>query len=872
MPFMIYKKSVINMRFKKLICLIIAVIITLSATSVNMVAFAADASYPEGVTEKQAENALAGTENLLSYILKNYMKTNVKSLIEPMIYNDAVVSELLVSIYASMEETAPDLKSIGIDVTAQGVAKGLSDYPEVQNALSEAGTFQNLDLTNVKWGVTDKESFSKAISATLSPFNSLLYMLLCSGRFNVMNFTKIDGGDGYQNAIVPMLTALGCEVTLTQEEFKAQAREDKSTMIYNILMSALTLVDKLNEKPVDTLVTVLPSFAYFCESGQMDACFNTLLAPVKENAYVRLAVLLKLIDFESMKFDVEAMLNEGITSMSAESGLKLAPIDFEALSKCGNSDGVTFTPDKPLAYTVIMSWLIDSLKLNKDSLPKLLEGLNVNGSSGNLLSADAVNNLLSAETGSVVKTIILLFNDSKIGEPSAYKYPSVTFSQVTYTPNLTEKDYEKVLDGIDDLINEFVQEYTDYRKIESLLRNSVYTNANVSAFTTGIYSALEKEGLIEMLSVMGIDASPKGVAKLLTERDYEEAKNALNKASSWSDVNLNNVSWGFYSGRRSGFEDAFVATLRPLYPLLEVVLRGENITFMNSIKINGGDGYNTAVIPILEALGCESKNIKTYEQYKKDAHKDAVLKNITTPVFDLLDDLFEKPVITALDILPNALYFIDSGNLEVCITNLLLPVTALLEKIEPIYKVELDTTAISSAMNTKDILKSFEGTLGLKLKDFNINVLYSYGETETRESKQVQNGKNLTYTYIKPDKEALLITVLRYLVDTLKMPENKNALSGMMSGGGADSFALYASQIFEQFEAMTTDEIIEWLHNLLFKERVIVPLEEGETYNPTIIYEEPPKDYTVFYVIGGVALFGAVVAVVFYLNRKKLYY
>ena len=159
-----------------------------------------------------------------------------------------------------------------------------------------------------------------------------------------------------------------------------------------------------------------------------------------------------------------------------------------------------------------------------------------------------------------------------------------------------------------------------------------------------------------------------------------------------------------------------------------------------------------------------------------------------------------------------------------------------------------------------------------KLKSFDLKALYSYGETETKQSKQVLNGKNTSYTYIKADKEALLLTVLRYLVDTLKMPENKDALSGMMSGGGTDSFALYASQIFEQFEAMTTDQIIEWLHNLLFKERAIAPLQEGESYNPTIIYEEAPKDYTVLFIIGGVALFGAVVGLVFYLNRKKLYY
>ena len=860
------------MKMKKVICFLLAVIMTFFATSSSVVAFAAAPAYPEGVTETETNNALIGTEELLSYILKNYLKTDLKTVLEPMIYNDATVSELLVSIYAPMEETASDLKAIGIDVTINGVAKGLKKYPDVQNVLLSAGSFQNLDLSNVKWGVTDKSSFARAISATLSPFNNLLFMLLCSGKYNVANFTKIEGGNGYENAIVPILNALGCKVELSQEEFKNQAKEDKSTMIYNILMAALTVVDKLEEKPIDTLVTVLPSFAYFCESGQMDACFNNLLAPVKENAYIKLAILLKIIDLESMKLDVEVMLNDALTGMTAESGLALPPIDFEALSKCGGSDGVTFTPNKPLAYVTIASWIVDALKLNKAALPELLKGLNAGDTKNDLLSPDILNKLLETDTKNVVKTVILLFNDSKLADAKPYNFPTVTFSQIAYTQNLGEKDFTKVLNGIDDLIDEFVQEYTDYRKLETLLKNTIYTNKTVGELTIGIYSALEKEGVLEMLSVMGVDATPKGVASLLTESEFMQVRNALLRATNWSKVNFNYVSFGFYDGRRTGFENALVAMLRPLIPLLEVVLKGETITFMNSIKINGGDGYNTAIIPILEALGCDSKNIKSYEQYKNDTRKDAVLRNITTPVLDLLDDLFEKPVKTALDILPNALYFIDSGNLEICITNLLLPVTALLEKIEPIYKVELDTGTISSSMNTNDIFKSFENELGLKLKDFNLKALYSYGETETKTSKQVLNGKNTTYTYIKADKEALLLTVLRYLVDTLKLPENKGALDGLMSGGGADSFALYASQIFEQFEKMTTDEIVEWLHNLLFKERAIAPLQEGESYNPTIIYEEAPKDYTVLFIIGGVALFGAVVGLVFYLNRKKLYY
>jgi hypothetical protein len=338
-------------------------------------------------------------------------------------------------------------------------------------------------------------------------------------------------------------------------------------------------------------------------------------------------------------------------------------------------------------------------------------------------------------------------------------------------------------------------------------------------------------------------------------------------------VNLEGVSWGFKTGRRKGFENALVASLRPLYPVLEIILQGKPVSLLDdTIVINGGDGYNTAIIPVLEALGCESKNIKTYEEYVKDDTKDAILKNITTPVFDLLDDIFDKPVDTVLEKLPNILYFIDNGNLDVCINNLMLPLVAVIEKIEPLYKIEMEVPSVTGALNVNELLSSVGGSMGIKLKEADLKVLYSFGETQTKTSKQLINGENPTYTYIKPDKTALLITVLRYFVDVLKMPENSAVLTESMSGGGADSFALYASQIFAQFETMTTDEIIEWLYNLLFKERVIVPLPEGETYSPTIIYEETPKDYKAYYIIGGVAAFEVIAGIVFYLCRKKLYY
>lgn len=856
------------MKLKKTLCLILAVLLALFGSSFSTVALAANGDYPEGVTKELADNAVVGTEKLVAYLVTDLMGVSLKQLIDPMIYSDATASAILVSIYGALEANASELEAIGVNVSLNSVANALSGYPEVQNALLEAGSFSEADLSTAKWGITNKTTFARAVSTMLSPFNSILYMLLCSGRLTIMDFIKVDGSNGYENAIAPMLSALGCEVGLSQAEFKEQAQKDKNSMVYNILVSALGIVDELEKAPIDTLVTLLPKFAFLSESGKMNEYMQSLLSPILDNPLIKIAGLLGLIDLSTLEMDAEAMLNNALTEMSAESGLKLPPIDFAPLSTC-TTDGVNV--DKGKAYVIIMSYLVEALKLNKDNLPKLIEEMNV-GANAIEIPDDMLNNLLSKETDDIVKMIVLLFNESKISPATAYQFPQISFLEVAYTENLTKKNYERVLDGIDDLIDEFVAEYSDYNKLEPMLKNTIYTNFNVTSFMKSIYGALEKEGFLSMLSILGVDASPKGVARLLTEGKFSNAKATLSKYSSWDKVNENSVTWGFYNGSRNGFEDAFVASLRPLFPLLRVVLAGESITVMNSIKLNGADGYNTAVIPILEALGCKNSSIDDYDKYKRNAKGDDVLKAITTPVFDLLDDLFKKPVKTALEILPNAIYFIDSGNLEVCLNNLMRPIAALTEKMSPVIEMSFDTSSLTASLSTDEILKAAEAELGIKLKALDLKTLYSFGEMKTKTSKSTIDGKKQTYSYIESDETAVLITILRYLVDTLKLPENKGMLEGMMSGGGADSFSLYASQIFTQFEGMTTDQIIEWLYNLLFKERAIVPLDEGETYNPTIIYEEEPINYTPFYIAGGVVLFGAIVGLVYYLNRKKLYY
>ena len=851
--------------FKRFISLILCLLVAFSSLS-SVAAAGYTTDYPQGVTAEEALVAVKGTDKLLNNLLPALTGGTLEDMVKPMIFSDESLSNFIVSLYLGLSETAGELEMIGLDASVSAVASGLGDYPDVQNALMNASSWEEVDLEGVKWGVSDKNSFATAFAKALSPFNEIFNMFLCSGTFTISGFIKVEGANGYENAIVPMLKALKCTDLISQEEFTNQAEADRTNIIKNILLPILTMLENVFNAPMDTLTDVLPGFAYFVKSGEMNACMDTLLSPIFTNPLVEIAVFLKILDLETMKFDMEEMLTTGIADMAGEGGLQLAPIDLERLSKFGEHDGTKFQADKGRALVEILRWLIDTLKLNEKNLPQLMKEMGGNESG---ISTEMLGGFLDNDTDKIVATIILLFTPAKLNAPEMMLYPEIAQTVVQFTPNLTEENYKKVLNEIDDLLDDFVKEGGSYRSIEALLSTGIYTNANINAVLTGVYGAMEKEGLLDALVLLGIDASPKGVAKFI-EKDYPNAYNALVKADTWSQV-PKNISWGFYNGSRRGFQNAFLAVLRPLNPLLKVVLAGEDMIIADAITLKGADGYNTGVIPILEALGCKESSIKTYSQYVSDNRQDALLNNIADPVFDLLDEIFDNPVKTLTRILPNIVYFLNSGSLEKCISNLLIPVTALTSRLSGIVDMDLDATALTKELDINKLLGGMLEGSGMKIAEFDINSLAGIGTKTQKQSKSTFNGSTVTYSYIEADQTGVLLTLLRVLAKTLKLPGNENLLVGSMAGGN-DTFSTYSASIGEQFAQMTEDELIEWLYNLLFKERAQVEIVVDEEYNPTIIYKEPEKNYMPLYIVGGFALVSAVIGVILFCNRKHLYY
>ncbi|MBO5065178.1 MAG: hypothetical protein J6D06_03590 [Clostridia bacterium] len=823
-------------------------------------------AYPDGVTAEDAKNAITGTDKLLANMLPALTGGNLSQLASPMIYNSDNLSAILLGMYQSLGEKSADLEKIGIDTSVTGVANALKAYPNVSKALLKYDSWDKASLDGVDWGVKDKNGFANALSASFSPFNDVLFMILCSGTYKFAGFIEIQGGDGYSAAIVPMLNAFKCKGVLNQAQFTAAAEKDRSTMVKNIILPLLNLIEQAFVTPAATLSDALPSFAYFTQSGELEKCMDALTEPILSNKLVEVAVLLKLFDPEMFNFDIEGMMGGFIKDMTGEGGLRLAPLDMKMLSQCGIAENGKFVSDCPRAYVVIMRWLVDSFKLNSADLPKLLGNEGVNTLP---ISEDFLKELLSKETDALVGTLILLFKPAEPGQAEAMVYPSITTATVQYTPNLGEEDFEKVLDEIDPLLNDFVKEGGSFHSVEALLTSAIYSNANVTALVTGIYPLLEENGMLDLLKILGVDASPKGVAKLLTENKYKNAASVLSKAESWSKVSLDNVGWGFYDGSRRGFQNAICAVFRPLYPLMRVLLSENDIVIMDTITIKGADGYNTAIIPILEALGCDEKDIKTYDKYKKSSNTDDVFDNILEPVFDLVDEIAEKPVYTLTGILPNIVYFVNSGSLDKCINNLLLPVTAFSERLSGVYNMEFDTTSVTNKLDLNVLLKDMLKGTGMNIAEFDINGLSSIGTVEKRESKGTLNGSAVTYSYVKADRTGVLMTLLRVLARTLKMPGNENLLMGAM--GENESFAAYSTSLSEQFAAMNEDELIEWLYNLLFKERVQVEIKVEEDYKPTIIYKPAEKDYTPLYYVGAYLGIALIVGLIILVNRKRLY-
>ncbi|MDE6723813.1 MAG: hypothetical protein K2J55_06435, partial [Eubacterium sp.] len=321
-----------------------------------------------------------------------------------------------------------------------------------------------------------------------------------------------------------------------------------------------------------------------------------------------------------------------------------------------------------------------------------------------------------------------------------------------------------------------------------------------------------------VLKVVDLDVSTNGVASIL--KDYSSASREIGRRAKWSDVNFDAINWGFKDGNRDGFVNALSAILRPVQPILRVVLSGEDLIVLGSIKIKGGNGYNTAIIPLLEALDVNPATLVSPQQYNKEASTDKVLTNILNPLLDKVEELTRGPIDTLTKILPNLAYFVYNGSVKDLAENLIAPITNILHEIDPIYSLNLDLSMLGDvdlAGLVNGILSGIKikgQPLGIVLPNIDLAILAGLGDLITYRSARTYFNKQMDCKKINADQAAVFITVLRYIVKTLK--ENLDNINKLLAVLGLEgSIADMVNNILDMLVNGNVDEVIEGIMQLL---------------------------------------------------------
>lgn len=851
---------------RKVISLLTVILLVL----LSVVPMASAVSYPEGVTPQALQSTVDKTDTIIEALMKITKEGSLENMLYPQLFNDEVLSALTVGVYSGIEENASSISALGLNVSTKGVAKHLGAYPEVKAKLEKLDKWKGADLGKVSWGVSDKDGFIKAVACVFAPFNELLYTLLCAGTYSINPVVGFKGDKGYESAIIPALKALGCQSITDSAVFYAEAKENKNSMVENVLGDIFLLADRAMKSPCNVLTEILPGIAYFLNNGGFDKAVSALIEPARLqlfniSTFIKVETILSFIQ-DSESYTQSFTLN--FNDIIGDTGLKMAEINLEELASCGtvNSDG-TVTSDKAATFTVLLRWIIDTAKLNKDSLADMMGESTVDMSK-------VIDKLMAKETDEIIRLLVDILNAEK-GKINNYTWTFAPYEagNVTYTANLSQEKFQRVVDGIDELLDQVVAEGGQYKSVKAALRPEIYSNKLVSTLVCEIYGMLSGEEFKAIAEIAGMDVSPAMLAQELTELRFANTRYALNHASSWKKINVNTLTWGFKNGDRDGFLKALTAALRPMESILTMLLCQGRIQIMNSVDIYGSDGYNTAVIPMLEALGCDSDSILTYEEFEKASRKGKGTEKLLGTILTLVDRILERPVYTITQILPNVLYFINSGSLETCIENLMYPFTSLLKELGMEDMLDMSQVTASLEIDPQKLLGEMtKGSAtnelgidlsGIDLSAIDIEALGKMGQATTVQSKRTQNGAPVQVTYIKANQPAMMVTLMRQLATIIKSVDNDmvNELLGSVGAGENQMVSGFAGGITQDIAAMSIDETVEWMYKLFFRERPIVPEETHEEYMPTIIYN--PKNsgtgfvwaLLILFVIAGVVIF-----------------
>ncbi len=245
------------------------------------------------------------------------------------------------------------------------------------------------------------------------------------------------------------------------------------------------------------------------------------------------------------------------------------------------------------------------------------------------------------------------------------------------------------------------------------------------------------------------------------------------------------------------FVAALSALLDELSPVLEFLLDGKDLTITlnegNTVVLKGYNGYDTALIPLLEALGVTDLVIPEGTD---------TLSFVLNAIFARIDALTQGNVISnILDLLPGVFYYLASNALSVGVENLLHGVYAILDVIRPVIDIDLRELIAGLEININeqpvaidiehlgiglitDILNAALGLNFASLQDIIYDVCRIIG-TEHTYVGYAGEGKIGAYS-ADFEQHDMVTVIISYVLDWLKTDDNAADLEKLLKDSGVE--------------------------------------------------------------------------------------
>lgn len=288
-------------------------------------------AYPEGVDVEFLKNLSPMLDGLIGGLL------DLNGLVNDNLFKDELISKLAKGLYGAIEGVKINdnlnltslLAQTDIDFSTTNVANLLvnKDYGKTFDsaaaAIRAAGTWKNVNVDSLKWGVTDRDSFFHALVAVLRPIYGVLDVLLNDGYLGLFDLVRLPGSNGYSSSIVPLMEAFSMYNIKTQYQYREDMSKEYDAILLDIINPLWDLVEDVLNAPIQTIASIVPNLALFIGNNGLCQIIDNLLTPISALAdairpVVDLNDLLNTL-LKSLKVDLNGILGKvGVTNFSLD--------------------------------------------------------------------------------------------------------------------------------------------------------------------------------------------------------------------------------------------------------------------------------------------------------------------------------------------------------------------------------------------------------------------------------------------------------------------------------------------------------------------------------------------------------------------------